>query len=233
MNAILRIALPAAILAAMAVAQDTSTSNLNQVRTRGQTPVADERQSLDRGRIGTQQSMPPEPLNFAGVLVDAGCRDRSDANLAQKPISVEGALPAMTPAAATAEKSERSKQGYASTTGTNQSPAQAVAGITVDQKTLDSERRDILMHQVEELNSRQMDAGCAITGATHGFAVLLDNGRFLNLDQGGNTYAALAVQSSTAGKAMLNGQGPGVKPRVSIVGRIFGDRLMVDTLKLQ
>ena len=54
----------------------------------------------------------------------------------------------------------------------------------------------------------------------------------LNLDDGGNTFANEAVQGSAAGRAMMNGNGGGFKPRAVIKGRIRADKVVVQTLKL-
>jgi hypothetical protein len=84
---------------------------------------------------------------------------------------------------------------------------------------------------VPDLRSRQMDPTCAITGATHSFSIVLNQGRMLNLDDGGNTFATEAVNGSAAGRAMLNGNGGGFKPGVTIKGRIRADKIVVQSLK--
>jgi hypothetical protein len=128
----------------------------------------------------------------------------------------------------------RTSQGYA----TAQQPAQqanpttTASGVTVDSKTLAAERGDVLEHQVPDLHSRQMDPTCAITGATHSFALVLADGKMLNLDDGGNTFATVAIQGSAAGRAMLNGNGGGMKPEVTIKGTQRPGRVVVDSLKI-
>jgi hypothetical protein len=104
----------------------------------------------------------------------------------------------------------------------------SAAGVTVDADTLQKERSDIMAHQVPDLRMRQPDATCAITGGTRSFAVLMDNGRLLNLDEGGNTLATQSLLADPEGRALYNGTGPAVKPRVVIQGRIHGDKLIVD-----
>jgi hypothetical protein len=207
----------AVLLAASAVAQ--KTANENQVRDRGQTRVADESQTLDRGRIGTQDAVPNQPITFTGTLVDAGCRDRSPFNLRQAPHLSPAAGAA--PGTAIREDQAESREGRAS------------KGITVDAKTLDAERADIMNHQVPDLRTRQADLACAITGATRAFAIVMENGRLVDLDEGGNTRALQAVQSNPEGRAMLNGNGPGVKPRVMVTARLHGDRAVIDRLRIQ
>jgi hypothetical protein len=191
------------ILAVTWCAMAQTASHENMVTDRGRTRPADETQTLDRGRLGRHGAMPPGPVMWNGTLVDAGCRDRSSLNLdrAPKPGPAPVAQPAATP-----------------------------HGITVDPSTLDAERADIMPHQVPDLISRQPDPACAITGDTRAFALLLDSGRLVDLDEGGNTFAGEAVQASAAGRAMLAGFGPGLKPRVAIEGRLRGDRLLVERL---
>ncbi len=214
MRTTLQIVAVLAILSTAAWAQDTRGEN--QERDRGQTPTADETQTLDRGRIGTQGSVPPKPVMLHGILVDAGCRNRSSLNLKRSPESVANTAPA----------------GMANRSDKNSTGGESAHGITVDQKTIDAERSDVMEHQVLDLRSRQMDPTCAVTGATRGFALLTDNGRLLDLDEGGNSKAVEAVQASDAGRKMLSGAAPGFKPRATIKATIHGDRAMVDQLKL-
>ncbi len=225
-----RIMIVGAALALAAVAQHASREN--QVRDRGQTPVADETQTLDRGRLGTQGAVPPGALTFRGILVDAGCRDRSQTNLTRPPIATGRDLPAETPQEASTQNSERAKLGYATGKTEPQSGSVAAAGITVDAQTLEGEREDALEHQVQDLLARQTDPSCAVTGGTRAFALLMNNGRLLNLDEGGNTFALQSVQSSDAGRSMLNGKAAGFKPKAAIKGRVRGDKLIVENLSL-
>ncbi len=219
-------------LTACGLAQSTSSQNM--VRYRGQTPTADETQSLDRGRLGTEAPYPAEPLALHGYLVDAGCRDRSALNLKQTPESAAGAGAVETPQESKAENARRSKLGYANGGGAKtEDGALSAFGVTVDPKTLDSERADVLTHQVPDLRARQADPTCAITGETRGFALLMKNGRLLDLDEGGNTMATEAIQSSDAGRRMLNGYGPGVKPKAAVKARVHGDRAVVTDLRLE
>jgi len=189
------------LLALSAAAQ--SGANANMVRDRGSTRPSDQTQTLDRGRRGHQDAMPPGPLTFTGMLVDAGCRDRSSLNLRQPPAPISAFTAPVD-------------------------PATAFTGVTVDPKTLDAERSGIMEHQVPDLLSRQTDVACAVTGDTRAFALLLDNGRLLDLNEGGNTLASVAVQANEAGRAMLSGFGRSLKPRVVIQGSVRGDRLLVE-----
>lgn len=210
----------AAFLAASAAAQ--KTSNENQVRDRGQTRVSDESQTLDRGRLGTQDSVANQPITFTGVLVDAGCRDRSAFNLGQPPRqSPPAEAPAASPNTAIRQDRVESREGRSS------------AGISVDPKTLDAERADIMSHQTPDLRTRQADLACAVTGSTRAFAIVMENGRLLDLDEGGNTKALQAVQSNPAGRAMLNGNGPAVKPKVTVTARVNGDRAVINKLTIR
>ena len=220
-----------ALLAAAVFAQEHASKE-NQVRDRGQTPVQDNRQTLDRGRVFKQDAMPLEPLVLRGILVDAGCRDRSQLNLSQPPVPIEQTLPAETSGQANSQKSERSKQGYATGKTEPQSGNVSAHGISVDAQTLQGEREDVLEHQVPDLLNREEDPSCAITGRTTAFGLLLTNGRLLDLDEGGNTWALQMVQSSNPGSAMLNGKGSALKPKVTVKGRVRGDRVIVDSLNL-
>ena len=219
MRTFLRLAVPVALVTMAAAAQTTKE---NQVKDRGQVPVEGGAGSLASNRI-----------TLAGMLVDAGCRDRTALNLGLAPESIAAAGPAQTQAEAQSGAATRAQQGYATPGSARPNPQISAQGITVDAKTIEAERADVIAHQVPDLRSRQMDPTCAITGATHSFAILLDSGRFLNLDDGGNTLATEAVQGSAQGRAMLSGNGSGFKPRGTVNGRIRADKVIVDSLKVK
>jgi len=189
------------LLTAYALAQ--SASHEQMVTDRDQTRPADETQTLDRGRPAHKEL--PGSLTWNGTLVDAGCRDRTNLNLHQAPEPGPAPVPSAQPA--------------------NEISAH---GITVNRKTLAAERSDITPHQVPDMISREADPTCAITGGTRAFALLLDSGRLVNLNEGGNTLAIEALQSSAAGWALLAGTGAGLKPRVTVEGRLRDDRILVD-----
>jgi hypothetical protein len=215
MNSLVRTASLLAIAAPLAFAQ-----NPNAVRDRGATPV---------------YTGPAPTVTVSGTLVDAGCRNRTALNISLPPLPFTAALPPETQAEAQAGAQMRAAQGYENATqpALQANPPRSAFGITVDSKTLENERRDVLEHQVPDLHSRQMDPTCAVTGATHGFAILLDNnGRMLNLDDGGNTFATVAIQGNPVGREMLKGNGGGMKPQATIKGRIHGEKLVVQSLKL-
>lgn len=187
----MRIWIAGALLAGAGFGQtDQKTSQENQMRDRGRTPIVRE------------QPGPVKAPTMTGILLDAGCRDRSAINLQKTPESVRTATPA------------------------NMGPADRAA----------SDRRltgDALEHQVPDLFSRQPDPTCAITGATRAFALLLNNGKLLDLDEGGNTLATEAVIDTPRGQDMMNGRAYGFKPKVTIRGRQLYDRVIVDDLKVQ
>ncbi|MBV8906658.1 MAG: hypothetical protein JOZ22_23700 [Acidobacteriia bacterium] len=183
---------------------------------------------LSFGRIGAEP--PSEPVTLTGTLVDAGCMDRSAENLARPSASLSQDAPAEPPEQQATENAERAKVGYA---GRNVNPASTsitASGITVDQQTLDRERADIMSHQVPDLFARQPDMSCAITGDIKAFALLTDKGRLLNLDPGGNTWAFELVQSTDAGRSLLNGMGSSLKPHVAVKGQIWADELIVESI---
>jgi hypothetical protein len=187
------------------------TANQNMVHQRGQTPVQDERETMSRGRIGWQQMMPLNQVTVSGILIDGACEDRTSLNMRSQPLP----LPPVQPA-------PRSSGTVSS------------GGISVDAQTIEKERADVMPHQVPDQRTRQEDPTCAVTAATSLFAVLTDSGRLLNLDQGGNTLASQALLGNSRGRAMLNGQGPGIKPRIAVKGWIFDDKVIVDSIaKLQ
>lgn len=78
--------------------------------------------------------------------------------------------------------------------------------------------------------THQTDRSCAITGATRAFALLTKEGRLLNLSEGGNTLAMQALHANPDGRAMLNGTGGGIKPQVTVRGRVHGDRVIVEKI---
>lgn len=189
----------------------------------------------DRDRGATRIQAGPAPtVTMYGTLVDAGCRNRTALNMSLPSLPLTASGPAQTAAEAQSGSQMRAAQGYqnASQPSQQQNPQVSASGVTVDSKTLAAERRDVLDHQVPDLRTRQMDPTCAITGATHSFAVVLPEGRMLNLDDGGNTFANEAVNGSAAGRAVMSGSGGGFKPQVVIKGRIRADKVVVQTLKI-
>jgi hypothetical protein len=214
MKTLVRTASALALAAFLAAAQ-----NPNEDRDRGNTPL---------------YTGPAPTVTLYGTLVDAGCRNRTALNMSLPSLPFTVAAPAQTPADLQSGSQMRAAQGYANATqpAQQQNPSVSAYGINVDPKTLAAERSDVLEHQVPDLHSRQMDPTCAITGATHAFSIVLKEGRMLNLDDGGNTYATVAIQGSAAGHAMLNGNGGGLKPGVVIKGRMRADKVVVQTLKL-
>jgi hypothetical protein len=185
---------------------------------------------LQGGRVGA--APPTGPVTLSGILVDAGCLDRSQANLTSPPIQRNVETPAETPQEEAYGTSSRSQTGFASRDLELESPPITAWGITIDKQTLAQEQADVLDHQVPDLFTRQPDDSCAITGDTKAFALLTDKGRLLNLDEGGNTWAWQAVQSSNAGRAVLNGSGSGFKPHAVVKGEIWADQLIVQSLSL-
>jgi hypothetical protein len=96
----------------------------------------------------------------------------------------------------------------------------------------EAERAGAMAHQVADHRSRQPDDACGVTGQTSSFGLLLGDGRYLSFDEGGNTKAAVAVQSSIAGRDMLNGRKSAVKPRVTVTAAVQGGRVTVDSVKV-
>jgi hypothetical protein len=189
----------------------------------------------DRDRGATPLYTGPAPtVTLYGTLVDAGCRNRTALNMSLPSLTFPAAAPAQTASEAQSGSQMRSSQGYQNPNqpAQQQNPPTSASGITIDPKTLAAERSDVLEHQVPDLRSRQMDPTCAITGATHAFSIVLKEGRMLNLDDGGNTYANEAINGMAAGRAMLNGNGGGLKPDVVIKGRMRADKVVVQSLKI-
>lgn len=193
--------------AAALLAQDHSpqvqdrNSNRNQDRTRGQSHPPDQSQSWTRGRLGTQGPVAGKLADISGMLIDASCDDRTALNLGRPP------EPATTPAAPPSD--------------TGRSADRAAAAGTPP---------EVAAQQTPDSFSRQSDRSCAVTGGTRGFAILTTEGRLLNLDEGGNTMIVQGLHSNPAGRAMLNGTGPAIKPHVSLRGRVHGDRLIVEKI---
>ena len=193
------------------------------VPARGLTQTARPSQTLDRGRIGTQAPVPDKPLTWRGILVDAGCRDRSIANL-RTPPALTAAVP---PDTASADASD-TPTGPAAHDG-----ALSSHGIRVDAETAQAERTGPMRTLTPDRLTRQMDPSCAVNAGSRAFALLLADGTLLNLEEGGNTEAFQAFQSSPQGMNILNGKTVGEKPQVIIKGRRRGDKLNVISIRLQ
>jgi hypothetical protein len=142
-----------------------------------------------------------------GTLVDAGCRNRSILNLRRPPETFQASVPV-------------------------QAQPVTAHGITVEPKTAAAERSDVLEHMVRDVPSRQSDPTCGLSGGTSAYAILLDDGTLLDLDEGGNTLAAEAVYATRQGRDLLNGKAFGFKPRVTIQGRVTGGKVLVDRMQV-
>jgi hypothetical protein len=181
-------------------------------------------QAMERGRTQTQgATMPPgereramAEINrqYSGMLIDAGCPNRSPYNLSLPPESFSVAI-----------------AGAGGNANNQPAPGGGVSafGITVSPQTIQKERADIMPHQVPDMRTRQRDPTCAVTARTKDFALLLASGRLLNLDPGGNTLAWQGLQATAQGRAMLNGEAPGMKPAGSMLGYIDGSTLVVQS----
>jgi hypothetical protein len=163
-------------------------------------------QPLTWSHVGRQAPVSKEPLTLSGILVDGSCEYRSSLNLRERPQLAPAPVPKQPTGGVSAY------------------------GVTVDAETLQRERADALAHQVPDLRMRESDPTCAITGSTRSFALLLNNGLLLNLDEGGNTMALQYLQSDPAGRALLNGSGPAMKPWMTIQGRMQGAKLTVEKI---
>ena len=147
----------------------------------------------------TVPAAPRDVKSWTGTLIDSGCRDRSLDNLR--------APAADTPAvAATA-------------------PANPPKGISVTTQVVTAERSRATMPDTPDHASRYSSTSCALTAETKAFALLLPNGQLMELDEGGNTLAFDAFQSTAAGAAILNGKVGGVKPQAKVTGLQSGPRI--------
>ena len=63
---------------------------------------------------------------------------------------------------------------------------------------------------------------CALGCAKSGFAVVLSDGRFLKLDEGGNSKALAALQATAKEKDL----------KVKVSGKLEGETIQVDSLEL-
>ncbi len=172
-------------------------------------------------------------VTVQGTLVDASCRNRTALNLGAPAETYASQKPAETAAEQQAGSATRAQQGMATPSGSQTNMQVSASGITIDAKTLSGERPDVLEHQVGDLRARQLDPTCAISGATHNFAIYTGDGHFYNLDEGGNTYANETVLGSAAGRDMLAGNGGSFKPQVSIRGAIENGKVVVRSIKLK
>ena len=143
---------------------------------------------------------------WSGLLVDAGCRDRSLLNLLSPPTQeVAPAQPAVT----------------------------KVPGITVSPQVVKAERGDVLLPHTLDHASRYSSASCAITADTTSFALLvLPKGPVLNLNQAGNTFAMESFQATPAGREILEGKTGGLKPHAVVWGLRDKDELKAGSVSL-
>lgn len=92
---------------------------------------------------------------------------------------------------------------------------------------------EVKENRVPDLSTRQTDTACAVTAATIGFALLLDNGQLKDLDEGGNTFAWQALQATASGQAVLAGKQRGVNPHAELRGTLRDQEIIVESLLLE
>jgi hypothetical protein len=107
------------------------------------------------------------------------------------------------------------------------------AGIQVSPDVVKAERSGVENARAPDHATRYHSASCALTSDTKAFMLLLPNGTVVDLDEGGNTMAWEAFQSSSAGRAILNGKVGGIKPQAKIVGVRVDNRLKARTVEMR
>jgi hypothetical protein len=142
---------------------------------------------------------------WSGLLLDAGCAERSLDNLRAPPTD---------------------------TLAMSNEPQASAKGIKVSPRIVQAERAGAMLPRTTDHASRYSSASCALTADTKAFMLLLSDGTLLNLDEGGNTLAFEAFQATPAGQAILNGKVGGLKPQASVTAVKSGDRLKVRSVEL-
>jgi hypothetical protein len=97
-------------------------------------------------------------------------------------------------------------------------------------RVLKAERGEATLPDTPDHASRYSSASCALTADTRAFALFLPDGLLLDLDEGGNTLAFVAFQSTLAGQAILNGKVGGLKPLAKVTGLRAGGRIKVQSV---
>ena len=82
--------------------------------------------------------------------------------------------------------------------------AHAPAGEAIIPNAYEKSLKPLWAHTQDHI-TRQTDSACGVTASTKSFALYLPDGLLLNLDEGGNTLAFAALQSTERGQALLNG----------------------------
>jgi hypothetical protein len=143
--------------------------------------------------------------SWSGLMLDAGCTDRSLDNLRAQP---RASLPV------------------------SKEPQKKAEGIQVTPRLVAAQRAEAALAHTADHASRYSSSSCALTADTKAFMLLLPDGTLLNLDEGGNTLAFEAFQSTSAGQAILNGKVGGLKPQVTVSGIQTGDRLRTRSVEI-
>jgi hypothetical protein len=172
--------------------------------------------SVDRGR----SRLPVRPYTlgqsnrkatfatWAGVLVDAGCRDR----------------PALT------------RQARAVFEQTGGSGVERTAGQGRGSESGASEsvlNEDAMEHHNPQHLTREPGAGCQVTGGTRQFALMTPDGKWWELDPAGNTLANGALQQSVKARAMLSGKAAApVYLRATVKGTTLGRSIRVERIRI-
>jgi len=84
-----------------------------------------------------------------------------------------------------------------------------------------------------------VDAGCMerpacpVTAGTRAFGLELADGKLLDLDEAGTTFASAALNGNKNFRALINGTADSVRPKAIVKGRLRGTRIMADSVAVE
>jgi hypothetical protein len=74
---------------------------------------------------------------------------------------------------------------------------------------------------------------CPVTAGTRAFGLELANGKLLDLDEAGTTFASAALNGNKDFRALINGTADSIRPKATVKGRLHGTKIMVDSVAVE
>jgi hypothetical protein len=223
---VITLAIPALAMFAFAQTQDPSqtrqpdTSGQQQTTTQQDTRTETESGTTMSGQEPVRQSRTGEPTTakprtYKGTLVDASCAQ----NMART--GMTGQPTAAERSATTAEEAARTAQEAPTT-------AEEAARTAEEQVKQRTETGASTTGTASRVDAKAVSQSCPITSTTTDFALVLNDGRLVQLDQQGDAKVTSELKTNNKWNKAIN---ENKRITASVKGVLQGDTLQVESVK--
>lgn len=210
---VITLAIPALAMAAFAQT-DPSQGRQPESRTESQTEsqssttMQEEQRPVRSSRTGQEMG---KMRTWKGTLVDASCAQNMAGmgTSSQTTTSAERSATESTTGEKRSEQGEASREQHQSQTGAERSHTSATAGG---------------MH----VDAKAISQSCPVTSTTKDFALVTNDGRFLQLNDEGDAKVASELKTNNKWNKAINSN---KKISASVRGNLEGDTLQVESVK--